>query len=99
MTEQQIGEIARLEQLMVAKDELNHTLMQATTAYQIRMAGQEFEIYDLNKEVGDLRAGKKVLQSLQASDAQEIADQKDLVKKLTIRVVDLEGEVAEYRGY
>ena len=94
-----VAEILRLEQLMVKKDELNHTLMQATTAYQIRMAGQEYEIYDKNKEIEDLRAGKELLTAIQMRDLEtlreqdeEIAKLKTLVKKLTIRVVELQVE-------
>lgn len=93
MTEEEL--LAKIATL----NELNNTLLVANTSYQIKMAGQEFEIYDL-------RAGKDVLQALQARDQDTIAEQKELVKKLTIRVIDLEEETArledlvtEYRGY
>lgn len=49
-------ELVMLRKRLDAREELNGTLLVATTAYQIRMAEQEMTIYDLNKQVADMQA-------------------------------------------
>ena len=44
-----------LEDKLKATDNLNFTLLQATSAYQIRMAEQEFKIHDQDKEIRELK--------------------------------------------
>lgn len=75
-------EIDALEIRLKGVDNLNQTLLTATTAYQIRMARQELTIMEQRREIEDLRAGKEVLLGVQFMDQEKIDNLENVILTL-----------------
>ena len=77
-------------------DQLNQTLLAATSAYQIRMARQEMTIYEQDERIKDLKAGNNLLSALNTSQEQSIA----MLNERSLMLTALESAgVDNWQGY
>ena len=91
-----VAMLSAFEVRLESVDQLNQTLLTATSAYQIRMARQEMTIHEQNERIEDLKAGNNLLQALNTSQQASI----DLMKEREQFLMALESAgVDNWQGY